>query len=64
MTLHKRPHFDFDVSFYCVVQECETLLNIAGCQEEIGQPMETIDQSFSAALSCAERSGLNKLQVC
>ncbi|XP_051724772.1 tonsoku-like protein isoform X4 [Ctenopharyngodon idella] len=43
-------------------EECETLLNIAGCQEEIGQPMETIDQSFSAALSCAERSGLNKLQ--
>ncbi|KAK9959665.1 hypothetical protein ABG768_009773 [Culter alburnus] len=43
-------------------EECETWLNIAGCQEEIGQPMETIDQSFSAALSCAERSGLNKLQ--
>ncbi len=47
----------------CVVQECETWLNIAGCEEEIGQPMETLDHSFSAALSCAERSGLNKLQV-
>ncbi|ROJ78833.1 Tonsoku-like protein [Anabarilius grahami] len=43
-------------------EECETWLNIAGCQEEIGQLLETIDQSFSAALSCAERSGLNKLQ--
>uniref|UniRef100_A0A8C1S972 Tonsoku-like protein n=1 Tax=Cyprinus carpio TaxID=7962 RepID=A0A8C1S972_CYPCA len=32
------------------------------CEEETGQPMETLDQSFSAALSCAERSGLNKLQ--
>uniref|UniRef100_A0A671PDA0 Tonsoku-like protein n=1 Tax=Sinocyclocheilus anshuiensis TaxID=1608454 RepID=A0A671PDA0_9TELE len=43
-------------------EECETWLNIAGCEEEIGQPMETLNHSFSAALSCAERSGLNKLQ--
>ncbi|XP_026085940.1 tonsoku-like protein isoform X1 [Carassius auratus] len=43
-------------------EECLTWLNIAGCEEETGQPMETLDQSFSAALSCAERSGLNKLQ--
>uniref|UniRef100_A0A8C1SAW2 Tonsoku-like protein n=1 Tax=Cyprinus carpio TaxID=7962 RepID=A0A8C1SAW2_CYPCA len=43
-------------------EECETWLNIAVCEEETGQPMETLDQSFSAALSCAERSGLNKLQ--
>ncbi|XP_073683373.1 tonsoku-like protein [Garra rufa] len=43
-------------------EECETWLNIAVCEEEIGQPMEALDQSFSAALSCAERSGLNKLQ--
>uniref|UniRef100_A0A672S802 Tonsoku-like protein n=1 Tax=Sinocyclocheilus grahami TaxID=75366 RepID=A0A672S802_SINGR len=43
-------------------EECETGLSIAGCEEEIGQPMETLDHSFSAALSCAERSGLNKLQ--
>ncbi|XP_016133643.1 tonsoku-like protein [Sinocyclocheilus grahami] len=43
-------------------EECETWLNIAGGEEEIGQPMETLDHSFSAALSCAERSGQNKLQ--
>uniref|UniRef100_A0A673MGC2 Tonsoku-like protein n=1 Tax=Sinocyclocheilus rhinocerous TaxID=307959 RepID=A0A673MGC2_9TELE len=43
-------------------EECETWLNIAGCEEEIGQSMETLDHSFSAALSCAVRSGLNKLQ--
>ncbi|KAK2879094.1 hypothetical protein Q8A67_019885 [Cirrhinus molitorella] len=43
-------------------EECGTWLNIAVCEEEIGQPMETLDHSFSAALSCAERSGLNKLQ--
>ncbi|XP_043119812.1 tonsoku-like protein isoform X2 [Puntigrus tetrazona] len=43
-------------------EECETWLNIAGCEEEIGRCVETLDHSFSAALSCAERSGLNKLQ--
>lgn len=46
----------------CVCQECETWLNIAVCQEEMGEPMEKTDASYTAALSCAERSGV-KLQV-
>ncbi|XP_051503112.1 tonsoku-like protein [Myxocyprinus asiaticus] len=43
-------------------EECETWLNIAGCQEEMGESMEKIDASYTAALSCAEKSRLNKLQ--
>ncbi|XP_051578042.1 tonsoku-like protein isoform X1 [Myxocyprinus asiaticus] len=43
-------------------EECETWLNIAGCQEEMGESVEKIDASYTAALSCAEKSRLNKLQ--
>lgn len=42
-------------------EECKTWLNIAVCQEEMREPMEKTDASYTAALSCAERSGV-KLQ--
>ncbi|KAI7804959.1 tonsoku-like protein, partial [Triplophysa rosa] len=41
-------------------EECETWLNIAVCQEEMGDPMEKTGDSYTAALSCAERSGLKQ----
>lgn len=43
-------------------EECETWLNMAVCQEEMCQSMETLDHCFASALNCAEKSGLNKLQ--
>lgn len=43
-------------------EECETWLNIAGCQEESGKSMEEMDSSYTAALHCAERAAQNKLQ--
>ncbi|XP_056332374.1 tonsoku-like protein [Danio aesculapii] len=43
-------------------EECETWLNMAACQEEMCQSMETLDHCFTSALKCAEKSGLNKLQ--
>lgn len=47
----------------CLWQECETWLNIASCQEEYGAPLEELDNSYSAALNCAERTAQSKLQV-
>uniref|UniRef100_A0A8B9JZ89 Tonsoku-like protein n=1 Tax=Astyanax mexicanus TaxID=7994 RepID=A0A8B9JZ89_ASTMX len=44
-------------------EECETWLNIAGCQEESGKSMEEMDSSYTAALHCAEKAAQNKLQV-
>lgn len=46
-----------------VWQECETWLNIAGCQEEHGASLEEVDNSYTAALNCAERASQSKLQV-
>ncbi|XP_053489149.1 tonsoku-like protein [Ictalurus furcatus] len=43
-------------------EECETWLNIASCQEEYGMSMEEVDQSYTAALNCAERAAQSKLQ--
>ncbi|XP_072545535.1 tonsoku-like protein [Salminus brasiliensis] len=43
-------------------EECETWLNIAGCQEESGKSMEEMDSSYATALRCAERAAQNKLQ--
>lgn len=49
-----------NISIIFVRQECETWLNIAVCQEEMGDPMEKTDASYTAALSCAERSGVKQ----
>lgn len=46
-----------------VWQECETWLNIASCQEEHGVSLEEVDNSYAAALNCAERAAQSKLQV-
>ncbi|XP_060790341.1 tonsoku-like protein [Neoarius graeffei] len=43
-------------------EECETWLNIAGCQEEHGASLEEVDNSYTAALNCAERASQSKLQ--
>ncbi|XP_066525781.1 tonsoku-like protein [Hoplias malabaricus] len=43
-------------------EECETWLNIAGCQEEWGKSLEEVESSYTAALCCAERASQNKLQ--
>lgn len=55
--------FVFIVCFMRVWQECETWLNVASCQEEYGMSMEEVDQSYTAALNCAERAAQSKLQV-
>lgn len=51
------------VCFMRVWQECETWLNVASSQEEYGMSMEEVDQSYTAALNCAERAAQSKLQV-
>ncbi|XP_062863876.1 tonsoku-like protein isoform X2 [Trichomycterus rosablanca] len=43
-------------------EECETWLNIASCQEEHGQNLEQLDDSYTTALRCAERAEQSKLQ--
>ncbi|MCJ8736838.1 hypothetical protein PDJAM_G00016890 [Pangasius djambal] len=43
-------------------EECETWLNIASCQEEYGVSAEEVDNSYTAALNCAERAAQSKLQ--
>ncbi|MCI4382630.1 hypothetical protein PGIGA_G00017020 [Pangasianodon gigas] len=43
-------------------EECETWLNIASCQEEYGVSLEEVDNSYTAALNCAERAAQSKLQ--
>ncbi|KAK3538198.1 hypothetical protein QTP70_033122 [Hemibagrus guttatus] len=43
-------------------EECETWLNIASCQEEHGVKLEEVDNSYTAALNCAERAAQSKLQ--
>lgn len=57
------PRFSHCFCLMCVWQECETWLNIASCQEEYGVSLEEVDNSYSAALNCAERSAQGKLQV-
>ncbi|XP_065109970.1 tonsoku-like protein [Paramisgurnus dabryanus] len=42
-------------------EECKTWLNIATCQDEMGESMEKMDASYTSALSCAKRSDV-KLQ--
>ncbi|TSO25206.1 Tonsoku-like protein [Bagarius yarrelli] len=44
-------------------EECETWLNIASCQEESGVSLEEVDNTYTAALNCAERAAQRKLQV-
>uniref|UniRef100_A0A4W4H037 Tonsoku-like protein n=1 Tax=Electrophorus electricus TaxID=8005 RepID=A0A4W4H037_ELEEL len=46
----------------CICQECETWLNIAGCQEEDGETLEEVEASYTAALRCAERAAQSKPQ--
>eukprot|EP00064_Thunnus_orientalis_P014240 superscaffoldBa00002454_g14282 len=43
-------------------EECSTWLNIATAQEESGCAFEDIDNSYSTALRCAQKSGQARLQ--
>ncbi|KAI5616670.1 tonsoku-like protein, partial [Silurus asotus] len=43
-------------------EECETWLNIASCQEEYGVSLEEVDNSYTAALNCAEKAAQSKLK--
>ncbi|KAF7704452.1 hypothetical protein HF521_021524 [Silurus meridionalis] len=44
-------------------EECETWLNIASCQEEYGVSLEEVDNSYTAALNCAEKAAQSKLKL-